>query len=194
MIALTVSGIANDSGNGFWAVITQLAVKRRKFKVTCLRMLLAVAVLLVIGVMVAVVETATAAEQALAVERESLARGRASQERIDTMSEEAARLLQRYREVAARAESLALYNDNLEKITHSQTSEIASLRRQLAGIEETRREIVPFKLRILAALEGFVQRDLPFLAAERQGRLEGLTALMERADVTVAEKFRRGVG
>lgn len=132
-----------------------------------------------------------AAERVLEVGREALREGQASQERIDEMSDEAARLLHRYRTVTAQADSLTLYNDNLEKITHSQKEEIASLEGQLASISETRREIVPFKLRMLATLEGFVQRDLPFLSAERQGRLEGLQGLMERADVTVAEKFRR---
>ncbi len=130
-------------------------------------------------------------KQVLEVEEKALRQSQASQERIDTMSDEAARLLHRYREVTQRVDSLMLYNDNLEEITRSQEAEITSFERQLAGIEETRREIVPFKLRMLTALEGFVARDLPFLADERKARIEGLHTLMERADITVAEKYRR---
>lgn len=134
---------------------------------------------------------ATDTKQVLGVEEKSLRQGQASQERIDTMSDEAARLLHRYREVTQRADSLMLYNDNLEEITRSQEAEISSFERQLAGIEETRREIVPFKLLMLTALEGFIARDLPFLADERKARVEGLHNLVERADITVAEKYRR---
>ena len=48
---------------------------------------------------------------------------------------------------------------------------------------------MPLMIRMLDGLELFVELDVPFLKAERLERCARLRALMERADVTVAEKF-----
>ena len=50
---------------------------------------------------------------------------------------------------------------------------------------------MPLMIRMLDGLEQFIQLDLPFLLEERLDRVERLRVLMERADVTLAEKFRR---
>src|SRR5262249_43775831 len=42
-------------------------------------------------------------------------------------------------------------------------------------------------------LERFVSLDVPFLAEERRRRIANLKDMMERADVTVSEKYRRVV-
>ena len=44
---------------------------------------------------------------------------------------------------------------------------------------------------MLDALEQFIQLDTPFLLKERNERLERLRGMMERSDVSSAEKFRR---
>jgi hypothetical protein len=62
---------------------------------------------------------------------------------------------------------------------------------QLTQIEVTEREIVPLILKMMGSLEQFIQLDLPFLPEERQERLTQLKQLVNRADVTEAEKFRR---
>jgi hypothetical protein len=45
--------------------------------------------------------------------------------------------------------------------------------------------------RMLDSLELFIQLDTPFLIEERTERLERLRGMMERSDVSSAEKFRR---
>ena len=45
--------------------------------------------------------------------------------------------------------------------------------------------------RMLDSLEVFIQLDTPFLLTERTERLERLRGMMERSDVSSAEKFRR---
>jgi hypothetical protein len=45
--------------------------------------------------------------------------------------------------------------------------------------------------RMLDSLEIFIQLDTPFLLTERTERLERLRNMMERSDVSSAEKFRR---
>ncbi|MGH8472935.1 MAG: DUF3450 domain-containing protein, partial [Gammaproteobacteria bacterium] len=62
---------------------------------------------------------------------------------------------------------------------------------QLADIEVTQRNITPLMLRMLEVLIRFVALDTPFLEEERTQRVEELRALMDRSDVTLAEKYRR---
>jgi hypothetical protein len=50
---------------------------------------------------------------------------------------------------------------------------------------------MPLMIRMLDGLEQFIELDLEFLKDERLGRVQRLRSLMERADVSVAEKFRR---
>ena len=42
---------------------------------------------------------------------------------------------------------------------------------------------------MIDAIEQFVDLDMPFLIDERHNRIEGLRAMMDRADVAVSEKF-----
>jgi hypothetical protein len=114
-----------------------------------------------------------------------------SQRRIDTLSEETTNLLAEYRQVTAQLDSLHTYNRQLEKLIHSQKEEFTSLQQQLADIEITQREIVPLMLRMVASLKQFVALDIPFLPEERQTRIEQLKVLMDRADVSLSEKYRR---
>lgn len=129
--------------------------------------------------------------QALETEDSILRRAQESQARVDAMADETFRLVQEYRDLRREQENLAAYNDNLEDMIRSQETELVSLRRQIEDIKVTQREIVPLMLRMLDGLEAFVAADLPFLVQERTARVEGLRALMRRADVEVPEKFRQ---
>lgn len=129
--------------------------------------------------------------RALEEEEALLRKGQESQARIDAMAGETRELLAEYRDLKRQQENLTIYNDNLEEMTRSQVAEMASLQQQIEDIQVTQREIVPLMLRMLDTLEGFVAADIPFLKPERQARVEGLQALMGRADVDIPEKFRQ---
>mgnify|MGYP006279163119 CR=1 FL=1 len=130
-------------------------------------------------------------EAAVQTEEAAVEDARRSQERIDALSEESRLLLQEFRGVSRRADTLEAYNAQLERLVASQEREKQGLERQIEQIEVTRREIVPLMLRMVDTLERFVELDLPFLPDERGQRIEELRALMDRADVTLAEKYRR---
>ena len=53
------------------------------------------------------------------------------------------------------------------------------------------RQISPLLLRMIEGLDQFIQLDVPFLLAERKSRISRLRDMMNRADVTIAEKFRQ---
>jgi hypothetical protein len=96
-----------------------------------------------------------------------------------------------YRAVVAETASLRRYNEQLATTLAAQVEEMQTLQRQLGEIETTAREIVPLLQKMLATLEAFVALDLPFLPEERAERIAGLQQMMTRADVSIAEKYRR---
>lgn len=114
-----------------------------------------------------------------------------SQKQIDGLADETTQMLADYRENLRQTESLKAYNDQLDKLVSSQQKELDSINIQLRNIESTQRDIVPLMLKMIDTIVQFVALDLPFLPKERQARITQLQTLMERADVTIAEKYRR---
>lgn len=117
--------------------------------------------------------------------------GAKSQSRIDKLATDTDKLLARYRTVNEQIDSLRSYNQQLDTLLTSQNQEIASLSTQIDGVTLVERQIMPLMGRMLEALEDFVERDVPFLIDERRVRVANLLDIMGRADVTVAEKYRR---
>jgi len=130
-------------------------------------------------------------EQSKAVQEKINDSGQATQDKIDQLSEKAREMLAEYRSAQDQAASIEQYNQQLASLVKSQEQEIASVQKQLAEIDTTQQEFVPLMLRMVETLDQFVQRDVPFLAEEREQRVRELKSLMDRADVTTAEKFRQ---
>lgn len=114
-----------------------------------------------------------------------------SQQKVDTLTDETTQILAEYREILRQTASLRVYNDQLDKLVASQKKELDSINVQLRNIETTQRDIVPLMLKMIDAMAQFVALDIPFLPEERQTRVVQLQTLMERADVALAEKYRR---
>jgi hypothetical protein len=114
-----------------------------------------------------------------------------TQQRIDRISDRTREMLEEYQLLSREHEALVVYNDQLERIVTSQEEEKTSLQKQLVDIELTQREIMPLMLRMIDRLEAFLASDIPFLMNERTQRVRHLRQLLDRADVSVAEKYRR---
>jgi septal ring factor EnvC (AmiA/AmiB activator) len=113
------------------------------------------------------------------------------QERIDEISDETDELLSQYRTVLKQIDSIDLYNRQMRELIAAQEAEVASLQDQLSRVQEVGRSVTPLMLRMVDAIEKFVQLDVPFLIEERTERIAALRQMMGRADVTTAEKFRQ---
>jgi hypothetical protein len=131
---------------------------------------------------------AAAAEQSAANGEAS-----ASQERVNQLDDDTQRLLVQYRTALGEADSIRQYSEQLRLQIQSQEADIASIERQLAEVETTAREVMPLTQRMLDTLEQFVELDVPFLIEERRKRIAGLRDIMNRADVSLSEKYRRVV-
>ncbi len=114
-----------------------------------------------------------------------------SQQRVSTLAKQAQDLLAEYRSVVSEVESLRIYNGNLEKVVNDQRAEVQSINHQLEGLESTNRGVVPLMLEMIEALGQIVEADIPFRIEERRARVERLTIMMDQADVTASEKYRR---
>lgn len=114
-----------------------------------------------------------------------------SQQKIDNLYDETASMVADYRSALQQSASLKAYNDQLDKLVASQQDELGTMTAQLANIETTQRDIVPLMLKMVEVMAQFVELDTPFLPEERQTRIVALQAMMDRADVTIAEKYRR---
>jgi hypothetical protein len=115
----------------------------------------------------------------------------AVQERIDTVSDRTSELLAKYRTALKQIEALDLYNVQMRDMITAQERERIVLEDQVERVQEVSRSVTPLMLRMIVAIEKFVDLDVPFLIDERTKRVEGLHRLMGRADVTTSEKFRQ---
>ena len=114
-----------------------------------------------------------------------------SQEQVTATHEETVDLIGAYRATVRHNDALRSYNAQLEELLRSQQQEQAALTEQIDRVTVISREITPLMLRMLGALDELVRVDMPFLIEERSARVSALKTLMNRADVSEAEKFRR---
>jgi hypothetical protein len=115
----------------------------------------------------------------------------ASQKKIDKLSDDTEDLAAQYRAALQSTRSLEIYNRQLESLISSQDREVESLNNQIERVTEVGREITPLMLRMIESLAKFVELDVPFLEEERTDRVQQLRDMMDRADVTISEKYRR---
>jgi FtsZ-binding cell division protein ZapB len=129
--------------------------------------------------------------QAIAQRQQVNEEGEASQKRIDEVSEQTDTLTTEYRSALKQIEALRAYNQQMNELIVSQNEEIASFEGQIDDVDVIGRGVTPLMLRMIDSLQAFIDLDVPFLMKERQERMKSLRELMNRSDVTNAEKYRR---
>ena len=116
--------------------------------------------------------------------------GKVSQQRIDKLADETDTLLTSYRNVLNQLDAVRVFNKHMSGLVAEQEAEKASLTEQIDNIELVNRQITPHMLKMIDALERFVDLDVPFLKEERTERVQFLRDAMGKSDVTEAEKYR----
>lgn len=114
-----------------------------------------------------------------------------SQQQVDRLFDEQQHLLQEYKQIRSDLQSLQRYDHHLQKMVAAQEQQISSLGRQMDEIDVTHREVVPLMSRMIDTLQRFIELDVPFLLDERRRRVQHLAGLIDRPDVSVAEKYRQ---
>ena len=135
-----------------------------------------------------------AQDPAAPVVREEQARisdNQRAQRQVDQVHQETVDLVTTYQNKLKIVEGLEVYNNMLARQLERQDLEVATLKASIANATVIERQMMPLMMRMLDGLEEFIALDVPFLREEREGRVETLRVLMERADLTIAEKTRR---
>lgn len=114
-----------------------------------------------------------------------------SQEKINSLFEQSNELLYEYRGIVDQYEQLKVYNDHVQRLVDGQNEQLASLQRQIDGIEGTKQGVVPLMYKMIDALEQFVKLDIPIHRDRRLERVERLRDVMENPNVTTSEQFRQ---
>ena len=132
-----------------------------------------------------------ALKSAMEAQQNVQSEGARSQQKVEKLDEEAQVMLNEYRSAMSTLKNLNEYNTQMERQVGDQKQGIARKETDLGQIENTRRHILPFMLRMLKVYEQLVGLDIPFLPKERRLRVKQLKEMMDRSDTTLAEKYRR---
>ena len=130
-------------------------------------------------------------DQIFQVEKSKINAGLQSQQRIDKLQDQTNALLQEFKTVNKQIEGLRVYNAQLEKQIANQLEVIQDLEESIENVTVIERQIQPLVLRMLEGLTQFISLDVPFHIEDRTAELEKVTNNMDRADISVAEKFRQ---
>lgn len=128
-------------------------------------------------------------DDVLGVRSSTTVDGAKSQAKIDQVSEQTRDLLQQYKQVMKVVDGLRIYNQQQRRLISNQEDELTELAQSIDNVTVIERQIGPLIQRMIENLDKFVELDIPFLMAERRDRIEFLKDTLDRADVSVAEKF-----
>ena len=130
-------------------------------------------------------------DEMLAVQQGATAFERQAQVQIDHLAEETHQAIGEYRLCLQELDGTRRYNANLERAITDQDREKKALARQIGDFGDLERGIVPLLMDMVDDLERFVALDVPFRVDQRRANAMRLRDLMDRADVSIAEKYRQ---
>jgi hypothetical protein len=115
----------------------------------------------------------------------------ASQERINSVVTVTNSLTDKYRSINKEIDGLRVYNRLMTAQTNGQQATLDDIALSMDQIDVMNRQIFPLMERMIDGLEQSIALDIPFLMKERTNRMDTLKDVLERSDVSVAEKFRK---
>ncbi|MDP5055210.1 MAG: DUF3450 domain-containing protein, partial [Congregibacter sp.] len=153
-------------------------------------LLVAVALLSALVGLTASAQTSTL-DTILEVSAQKTQAARESQVKVDRLADETRNLLDDYKTVMKQIDGLRVYNARLQRQIDNQLRRIADIDDSIDQVTVIQRQMTPLVIRMIDGLEQFVEMDVPFNLEERRQRIEFLKTNVDRADLTVAEKFRQ---
>lgn len=134
---------------------------------------------------------AQSVDQVLQADLRRLSLAQASQDRIDKVVENTRSLSDQYRAVNKEIDGLKVYNRLMTAQTNGQQATLDDISLSMDQVDVINRQIFPLMERMIDGIEQSIALDIPFLMEERTRRIDTLKDIMERSDVSVAEKFRK---
>jgi Protein of unknown function (DUF3450) len=113
-----------------------------------------------------------------------------SQQRIDQLDDQTARLLNDYRANLKQLEAARRYNASLNRNIDAQNSEIVRLREDIDNVEGLQRAMQPLMEDMVARFSDLVNADLPFRVGERAARAARLSTILDNPSMSAAQRYR----
>jgi hypothetical protein len=133
---------------------------------------------------------ASTLESILEVGEDKSAAAKKSKVKIDRLADATHYLLSDYKTVVKQVDGLKVYNGRLQRQIDNQKKRVLEIDASISQVTVIQRQMTPLVIRMIDGLEQFVELDVPFAKEERMQRVGFLRANLDRADVSVAEKFR----
>ena len=114
----------------------------------------------------------------------------ASQQRIDQLDDQTARLLNDYRANLKQLEAARRYNASLTRNIESQEREITRLQEDIANVEGLQRAMQPLMEDMVARFAEIVNADLPFDIVARSDRAARLAGVLDNPSMSAAQRYR----
>lgn len=153
------------------------------------RVLISTALVGVLGIAQALAQDPTG--PVLKEEAGRISQNQKAQKQVDKVYDKTTDLATQYQTKLKIVDGLKVYNTLLQRQLEAQDREVETLKSSIGNATVIERQMVPLMMRMLDGLDEFIAMDVPFLLEEREERVANLRSLMERADLTVAEKSRR---
>jgi hypothetical protein len=134
---------------------------------------------------------AQSVDQILQADQRRLNLAQQSQERVNAVVDRTRSLEDQYRAINKEIDGLKVYNRLMRAQVDGQTATLEDIGLSMDQVDVINRQIFPLMERMIDGLDQSIKLDVPFLMDERQGRVADLKSIMERSDVSVAEKFRK---
>lgn len=156
-----------------------------------MKRVIAMTTLIMIASQAGYAQSGNKAKAVVEEDKTNLNMAKASQQKIDKLSDQTQTMLQKYRQTLKQIENAKVYNNQLRQIIKTQEEEKVSIKNQIEDLKDTAKGIVPLMVDMVKNIKTFVELDIPFLPEERSKRVADLETLLTRADVSTSEKFRR---
>lgn len=130
-------------------------------------------------------------ESSVTVEKRIDKAASSSQTKIDKLAEQASDAAFEYRNTLSRVDSLETFNAQLRRQVKSQERSIGNMAGEMESIDETEKGVLPLMDEMIKTLDQFVSLDIPFNFDARTARVQNLYKLMDDADISVSEKYRK---
>ena len=113
-----------------------------------------------------------------------------SQQRIDQLDEQTARLLNDYRAQIKQLDAALRYNKSLERTIEGQEEDMKRLEEDIQNIDGIRRAMQPLMEDMVAKFAELVDADIPFKLSERLDRVSRLNDVVNDTNMSAAQRYR----
>lgn len=114
-----------------------------------------------------------------------------AQRRISQLDSQITDLRGEYRLTVQQLDRIQIYNAHMQRLVNSQQAEVSRITNELENIVVVEQGIVPLMYDMIDSLEEFINLDMPFNVDDRAVRIANLRDNMDKADMTISEKFRQ---